>query len=174
MIPRSPHVKGFGSTVFTGLFFRKEIAAYYEAHDRPLPYQVTARRKILPEQARQRVLDAFHIPGHSGAPWGALFRKTSCAVAYAHGEADYNGYYGIRELCDICPHAQLDLCASAWVKPRLAQVAGEARSLGAGGEVVVTDRAIVVEGLDEPRRYYLQHGYGYRESFAVPRRSRRG
>jgi DNA repair photolyase len=149
------------ATVFTGLFFRKEIAAYYGAHGLPVPYHGTARRKILPEQAEQRILDSLHAPEHSRAPWGALFRKTSCAVAYAHGEADYNGHYGIRELCDICPRAQLDLCAAAWKKPPLAQIDTEARSLGAVGEVEVTDRAIMVEGLDEPPRYYLQHGYGY-------------
>jgi hypothetical protein len=43
----------------------------------------------------------------------ALFRKTSCAVSYAHGLPDYNGHYGIRELCDICPLSQLELCAGA-------------------------------------------------------------
>ncbi|MFE2337552.1 hypothetical protein [Streptomyces coelicoflavus] len=35
------------------------------------------------------------------------------------------------------------------------------RALGASGDVEVNDRAIVVEGLDEPPRYYLQHGFGY-------------
>jgi len=52
------------------------------------------------------VLSAFS----ASAP---LFRKTSCAVSYAHGLPDYNGHYGIRELCDICPLSQLELCAGA-------------------------------------------------------------
>lgn len=98
------------ATVFTGLFFRKEIASYYEAHGLPIPYDDTARRKIMPEVAEQRILDHFHQPENAGAPWGALFRKTSCGVAYAHGEADYNGHYGIQELCNICPQDQLRLC----------------------------------------------------------------
>jgi DNA repair photolyase len=149
------------ATVFTGLFFRTEIAAYYEAHGLPLPYEDTARRKIMPEDAEQRILAGFHRPHDTEEPWGALFRKTSCAVAYAHGEADYNGHYGIRELCDICPAAQLRLCADAWRKPDDAEVTEMARELGAIGEVDITDRAIVVEGLDEPPRYYLQHSYGY-------------
>ncbi|MFJ9381101.1 radical SAM protein [Streptomyces sp. NPDC101455] len=150
------------ATVFTGLFFREEIAAYYAEHGLPMPYDGTARRKIMPEEAEQRILDAFdaaRIPG--GAPWGTLFRKTSCAVAYAHGEADYNGHYGVRELCDICPPQQIARCAKAWLTPDLDEVTREARSLGAVGDVEVNDRAIVVEGLDEPPRYYLQHGFGY-------------
>ncbi|WP_326692302.1 MULTISPECIES: radical SAM protein [unclassified Streptomyces] len=145
------------ATVFTGLFFRNEIAAYYEAHGLDMPYEDTARRKIMPEAAEQRILDAFE----QDASWGALFRKTSCGVAYAHGEADYNGHYGIRELCDICPVEQIARCQAAWVQPDLKAVTQEARELGAAGQVEVNDRAIVVEGLDEPPRYYLQHGFGY-------------
>jgi DNA repair photolyase len=145
------------ATVFTGLFFRKEIAAYYQAHGLDMPYQDTARRKIMPETAEQRILDAFE----QDASWGALFRKTSCGVAYAHGEADYNGHYGIRELCDICPPEQIAKCEAAWEQPDLQAVTRQARELGASGPVEVNDRAIVVEGLDEPPRYYLQHGFGY-------------
>ncbi|SOD67844.1 hypothetical protein SAMN06297387_13617 [Streptomyces zhaozhouensis] len=33
--------------------------------------------------------------------------------------------------------------------------------LGATGKVEVTERAIIVEGLDEPPRYHLQHTHGY-------------
>ncbi|WP_432104082.1 radical SAM protein [Streptomyces sp. bgisy091] len=145
------------ATVFTGLFFRDEIAAYYESHGLTMPYEETARRKIMPEAAERRILDAFEADGS----WGPLFRKTSCGVAYAHGEADYNGHYGVRELCDICPKEQIAKCEAAWVKPDLANVTQEARGLGATGPIEVNDRAIVVEGLDEPPRYYLQHGFGY-------------
>ncbi|MEE4495110.1 radical SAM protein [Streptomyces sp. BE230] len=144
------------ATVFTGLFFREEIASYYEAHGLPMPYAETARRKIMPEAAEERILAAFQE-----GSWGALFRKTSCGVAYAHGEADYNGHYGVRELCDICPEDQIARCEAAWVKPDLATVIQEARALGATGKVEINDRAIVVEGLDEPPRYSLQHGFGY-------------
>ncbi|MGA5375959.1 radical SAM protein [Streptomyces griseoincarnatus] len=150
------------ATVFTGLFFRNEIKAYYEGHGMPVPYEDTARRKIMPEQAEQRILGAFGpAKADGGAEWGTLFRKTSCGVAYAWGEADYNGHYGVRELCDICPPGQIALCKKAWVKPPLEAVEQEARALGATGDIEVNDRAIVVEGLDEPPRYYLQHGFGY-------------
>ncbi|MFD4933395.1 radical SAM protein [Streptomyces virginiae] len=149
------------ATVYTGLFFRKQMAEYYESHGLPMPYKDIARRKIMPERAEQRILDFFHQPEDTAAPWGRLFRKTSCGVAYAHGEPDYNGHYGIRELCDICPVAQLGVCEKAWVRPDLAQVTQEARRLGATGEVEVTERAIIVQGLNEPPRYFLQHGHGY-------------
>ncbi|MFJ8852396.1 radical SAM protein [Streptomyces sp. NPDC102437] len=144
------------ATVFTGLFFREQIASYYESHGLPMPYDETARRKIMPQAAEERILAAFQ-----DSAWGALFRKTSCGVAYAHGEADYNGHYGVRELCDICPEDQIARCQAAWVKPDLATVTQEARVLGATGEIEINDRAIVVEGLDEPPRYFLQHGFGY-------------
>lgn len=107
------------ATVFTGLFYRDQIAAYYRASGLPEPYQGTARRKIVPETLERRVLDAF-------AGSATLFRKTSCAVLYAHGLPDYNGHYGIREVCDICPLSQLDLCQQAHHTPtadRIGQIA---------------------------------------------------
>lgn len=149
------------ATVFTGLFFRDEIAAYYRENGLPEPYSETARRKIMPEHLEARILAAFRRPGTPEAGWGPLFRKTSCAVAYAHGMADYNGHLGIRELCDICPAAQLRRCESAWRAPDPEQAEKAARDLGAVGAVEVTDRAIMVSGLPEQPRYFMQHGFGY-------------
>ena len=83
------------ATVFTGLFYRDEIAAYYRANGLPEPYDETARRKIVPETLERRVLAAFD----ASTP---LFRKTSCAVSHVHGLPDYNGHVGIPEICDIC------------------------------------------------------------------------
>jgi DNA repair photolyase len=146
------------ATVFTGLFYRDQIAAYYRANGLPEPYDDTARRKIVPETLERRVLAAF-----AGGP--PLFRKTSCAVAYAHGLPDYNGHYGIRELCDICPLGQLQRCAGAHRVPTADQVRQVAARLpeAAGLEVVrVSDRAAEVAGLDtEQPRYYLQHTLGF-------------
>jgi DNA repair photolyase len=146
------------ATVFTGLFYRDEIADYYKANGLPEPYEDTARRKIMPETLEQRILETF-------AYSSSLFRKTSCAVSYAHGLPDYNGHVGIRELCDICPLSQLELCTSVHRVPsadrlwQLAQRLPEAR-----GVVVVdiTNRAAVVSGLEhEQPRYYLQHALGF-------------
>ena len=146
------------ATVFTGLFYRDQIAQYYRANGLPEPYDSTARRKIVPETLEQRVLAAF-------ADSGSLFRKTSCAVSYAHGLPDYNGHYGVRELCDVCPASQVSLCRSVHQVPTADQIYRAARALPetAGMRVVdVSERAAVVSGLDDEQpRYYLQHALGF-------------
>jgi DNA repair photolyase len=146
------------ATVFTGLFYRDQIADYYRAGGLPEPYDSTARRKIVPETLEQRVLAAF-------AGSASLFRKTSCAVSYAHGLPDYNGHYGIRELCDICPVSQVGLCRSAHRVPSAGQIYQVARALPDAATMQVVDiseRAAVVSGLEgEQPRYYLQHALGF-------------
>lgn len=144
------------ATVFTGLFFKDQIRDYYQAHGLPIPYEQGARRKVFPETLEQRILTAAGAR-EAGSP---LFRKTSCAVTYAHAVADYNGHYGIRELCNICPVSQLQRCAQAWQRPDARRVADMAESLG-GTLVEVNDRAVVVAGLDEQPRYLMQHSLGY-------------
>src|SRR6266508_4449396 len=134
------------ATVFTGLFYRGEIAAYYKANGLPEPYDDTARRKIVPETLEQRVLGAF---AHGGG--GPLFRKTSCAVSYAFELPDYNGHYGIRELCDICPVTQLSRCAAAHTVTDEAAVRRVATRVPGTRDfevVDISDRAVVVQGLD--------------------------
>ncbi len=146
------------ATVFTGLFYRDEIAEYYRANGLPEPYEGTARRKIVPETLERRVLATFD----ASTP---LFRKTSCAVAYAHGLPDYNGHYGIRELCDICPLSQIELCAGTHRVPSADRIREIASSLSeARGLVVedITEQAAIVSGLEtEQPRYYLQHALGF-------------
>ncbi|MGH3866832.1 MAG: radical SAM protein [Pseudonocardiaceae bacterium] len=144
------------ATVFTGLFYRDEIRAYYRVNGLPEPYNETARRKVFPETLEQRVLAAAR--GRTGG--SPLFRKTSCAVTYAHVVADYNGHYGIRELCDICPAAQIERCAGAWTPPRSGEVAAMTEELG-GKLIAITERAVMVEGLSEQPRYLMQHTLGY-------------
>ncbi len=146
------------ATVFTGLFYRDQIAQYYRDSGLPEPYDVTARRKIVPETLERRVLAAF-------AGSASLFRKTSCAVSYAHGLPDYNGHAGIRELCDICPVSQVSLCRSAHRVPSPSQMYQVARALPetAGMQVAgISERAAIVSGLaGEQPRYYLQHALGF-------------
>ncbi|MEV6241052.1 radical SAM protein [Lentzea sp. NPDC051838] len=146
------------ATVFTGLFYREEIAEYYKAHNLPEPFKATARRKIVPEELEARVLDVFSNSS-------ALFRKTSCAVSYVHGLPDYNGHIGVRELCDICPLSQLELCQSAHRVPsaeemrRVASVLPEAANLQV---VDISNRAAIISGLEtEQPRYFLQHSLGF-------------
>jgi DNA repair photolyase len=144
------------ATVYTGLFYRDEIRTYYHDHGLPEPYADTARRKILPASVERRILTAA-----AARPQGSpLFRKTSCAVAYAHGLADYNGHFGIRELCDICPAAQVTRCAGEWSRPDPGRVEVMVAAWG-GTLVAITDRAVIVSGLDEQRRYLIQHTLGY-------------
>jgi hypothetical protein len=146
------------ATVFTGLFYRDEIAAYYRSSGLPEPYDDTARRKIVPETLERRALAAFD----ESAP---LFRKTSCAVSFAHGLPDYNGHVGIPELCDICPVRQLDLCRSAHRIPTRAQLHEVAARVPEGRGLVVeaiSERSAVVSGLpDEQPRYFMQHALGF-------------
>jgi DNA repair photolyase len=144
------------ATVFTGLFYRDQIRAYYQAAGLPEPYEAGARRKILPAELERRILDHFA----ASAPGVALFRKTSCAVSAVHGLPDYNGHYGIRELCDICPTGQVDRCAAAFTRPTAEQAAAAAAAMDAAA-AEVTDRAVVTTGLDEQRRYWMQHRLGY-------------
>ena len=148
------------ATVFTGLFYRDEIADYYKSAGLPEPYADTARRKIVPEELEARILAAF-ATGDSET----LFRKTSCAVSYAHRLPDYNGHYGIGELCDICPLGQLDVCAAAHRRP----TEDDVRTVAAGlpeaqalRVVSIDGSAVQVDGLGtEQPRYYLQHALGY-------------
>ncbi|MFD1045070.1 radical SAM protein [Kibdelosporangium lantanae] len=146
------------ATVFTGLFYRDQIAQYYRSNGIPEPYALTARRKIVPEALEARVLAAF--PNTV-----ALFRKTSCAVSYVHGLPDYNGHYGIRELCDICPLSQLELCRAAHRVPTAVEVHDVASVLPEAADlkvVDITERAAVVSGLEtEQPRYFLQHSLGF-------------
>ncbi|MCF4123005.1 hypothetical protein L1785_18680 [Antribacter sp. KLBMP9083] len=147
------------ATVFTGLFYRDEIADYYKANGLPEPYSGTARRKIVPETLERRVLGAF-----ADGRGGPLFRKTSCSVSFAHEVPDYNGHYGIRELCDICPAKQLAFCGDAHLVPTADHIRDLARRLPGREDVEVveiTERAAIVAGLDEQPRYFLQHGLGF-------------
>lgn len=146
------------ATVFTGLFYRDEIAAYYQANGLPEPYEETARRKIVPETLEQRVLEAFR-----GSL--TLFRKTSCAVSFAHDLPDYNGHIGIPALCDICPLYQVHRCRAAHRIPTYSQLQDAVADLPEARHMTIneiTEEAAVVGGLQtEQPRYYLQHQLGF-------------
>jgi DNA repair photolyase len=142
------------ATVFTGLFFRDQIREHFRQAGVPDLYDDVARRKILPRDIEERILTAF-----VGQP---LFRKTSCGVAYAHGIADYNGHYGIRELCEICPESQRGRCAGAHRRPELGRV-NELAALAHldPSTIAIGDRCIEVAGSSEQQRYFMQHTLNY-------------
>lgn len=142
------------ATVFTGLFFKDQIRDYYRSNGLPELYDEGPSRKIFPERLEQRIL------AHRSDFGSPLFRKTSCGVTYAHRVADYNGHFGVRELCDICPVAQIRRCADGWLRPEEAMTGAWVERLG-GRMLEITDRAVIVEGLPEGRRNFLQHNLGY-------------
>jgi DNA repair photolyase len=142
------------ATVFTGLFFRDQIREHFRQTGVPDLYDEVARRKILPRDIEERILTAF-----KGRP---LFRKTSCGVAYVHGIADYNGHYGIRELCEICPEMQRGRCATAHHRPERKRVY-ELASLAHldVSNIMIDDRCVEVSGSSEQQRYFMQHSLNY-------------
>jgi hypothetical protein len=142
------------ATVFTGLFHREEIRKHFREAGVPDIYPQIARRKILPAETERRVVDAF-----AGRP---LFRKTSCGVAYAHRIADYNGHYGIREVCDICPRDQIARCAAAHRRPE-ASVVKELTELAKldTDQISIDHRRIELSGSSEQQRYFIQHSLNY-------------
>lgn len=142
------------ATVFTGLFYRDEIRAYFQSVGATDFYADVARRKILPQDVEARIIAAF-----DGIP---IFRKTSCGIAYAHGIPDYNGHYGIREICDVCPAAQLEICRNAHHVPDMAEIHALAKRAGLDTEGInCDDKRIEVSGSQEQQRYFMQHSLNF-------------
>jgi DNA repair photolyase len=154
-LSRARALAGFAdATVFTGLFFRDQIRDHFRQNGVPDLYDRVARRKILPRKIEERILTAF-----AGHP---LFRKTSCGVAFAHGIADYNGHYGIRELCDICPPTQQRRCAAAHHLPERSRVDELAELAHLDPSTIrIGDRCIEVADSSEQQRYFMQHSLNY-------------
>ncbi|WP_368508712.1 radical SAM protein [Bradyrhizobium lupini] len=143
-----------GATVFTGLFHRAEIREHLRLSGVPDVYPEIARRKILPAETEKRIIDAF-----AGRP---LFRKTSCGIAYVLHRADYNGHYGIREMCDICPAEQVARCALVHQKPKVSQVTELAAIAKLETDHISIDhRRIELSNSSEQQRYFIQHTLNY-------------
>lgn len=142
------------ATVFTGLFLRKEIRDYLASCGVLNLYDQVARRKILPKEIETKVLKVFDS-------W-PIFRKTSCAIAYAHSISDYNGHFGIQDICDICPKEQYERCKKAHARPREAKVFTLATQAGLDpASLLIEANRIQVEGSREQQRYYLQHNLNF-------------
>ena len=140
--------------MFSGLFYREEIRAHFRAAGVPDLYDATPRRKILPRELEDRVLAAF-----KGLP---LFRKTSCGVAYAHGVSDFNGHFGMADICNICPTRQVAICEAAHRRPEPEEVKVLAAiaKLNPNG-ITIDDRRIEVGESREQQRYFIQHVLNY-------------
>lgn len=145
--------------VFTGLYHKPENRAYLAGLGVPLPYGDgdVHRRKVMPADLDAAVVAAWRASGISTP----LFRKTSCGVAYAHQVADYNGHWGVRELCDICPAVQQRRCAAGHRQPAAADMDRVLAQFGYQSPYLIEEGHVWTHGLGEERRYALQHTLGF-------------
>ncbi|BCB88869.1 radical SAM protein [Phytohabitans suffuscus] len=140
--------------VFTGYYHKPENADYLRDLGVDVPYaDEYARRKVMPGELDGRVVAAWRASGIATP----LFRKTSCGVAYAHAAPDYNGHWGVRELCDICPAVQQQRCTDDYRAPTPADMDAVLAQLGYTTDYVIEDGHVWTHGLGEQRRYAIQH-----------------
>ncbi len=139
--------------VFTGYYHKEENASYLRELGVKVPYEEFSRRKVLPAELDARVTAAWR---KSGIPV-PLFRKTSCGVSAAHQAADYNGHWGIRELCDICPAVQVNRCRDNHRTPSPVDLDLVLADLGYRTSYLIEDGHVWTHGLGEQRRYAIQH-----------------
>nr|WP_198543190.1 hypothetical protein [Pseudofrankia sp. BMG5.36] len=140
--------------VFTGYYHKEQNAHYLRELGVDVPYaDGYARRKVMPDGLDARVVAAWQASGTTTP----LFRKTSCGVAYAHSAPDYNGHRGVRELCDICPAAQVRRCVEDYSEPTVEQVDTVLAQLGYESDYVIEPGHMWTHGLGEQWRYAVQH-----------------
>jgi DNA repair photolyase len=140
--------------VFTGYYHKPENADYLRELGVDVPYADDyARRKVMPHDLDRRVITAWRESGISTP----LFRKTSCGVAYAHDAPDYNGHWGVPELCDICPAVQRQRCADDHRIPTETDLDTVLDLLGYESHYVIDDGHVWTHGLGEQKRYAIQH-----------------
>ena len=144
--------------VFTGYYHKEQNAGYLRSLGVEVPYgQDYNRRKVLPEELDARVIAAWRASGISTP----LFRKTSCGVSAAHQVADYNGHWGVRELCDICPAAQISRCHAGHRQPAPGELDTVLADLGYATDYLIDGGHVWTHGLGEQKRYAIQHTLGF-------------
>lgn len=149
--------RNVGAIVFSGLFYRQEIASELARAQVTQPYDEIQRRKILPRRLEQRILE-LHAQLGVRTP---IFRKTTCAAAYLHGLPDPNGHWGVREICHICPAAQQSICARGHKAPSVNEFQALLDRFDYDVPFELAEGHIWTEGLTEQERYNLQHMLGY-------------
>ncbi|HLL68044.1 MAG TPA: hypothetical protein VK453_20355 [Micromonosporaceae bacterium] len=152
------HVLDVGSLadaiVFTGYYHKPENADYLRSAGVDVPFgEDYHRRKVMPGDLDAKVIAAWRASGVSTP----LFRKTSCGVAYAHEAPDYNGHWGVREICDICPESQRKRCADDYRRPAPSEVQGALDLFGYDSHYLIDEGHVWTHGLGEQRRYAIQH-----------------
>lgn len=145
------------SIVFTGYYHKEENAAFLRGLGVQVPYgDDFARRKVMPGELDAKVIAAWRASGVATP----LYRKTSCGVSAAHQVADYNGHWGVQELCDICPNAQRQLCADAHRTPTGQDIDDIMQRLGFDSRHLIVDGHVWTT-LPEQQRYAIQHALGF-------------
>ena len=141
-----------------GYYHKQQNADYLRGLGVEVPYgDDYARRKMLPRDLDARVVAAWQASGIATP----LFRKTSCGVAYAHHSADYNGHWGVSELCDICPAHQQQRCADDHHEPSAAEMDTVLAQLGYDARYLIEPGHVWTHGLGEQPRYAIQHTLRY-------------
>ncbi len=143
--------------VFTGYYHRPENADYLNSIGINTPTEDYARRKLMPFNLEQRILNKYRASGLN-VP---LFRKTSCGVSFVQNLPDYNGHWGVNELCDICPSEQKKVCQKHYKAPSTAQFQELLKKYDYDTKFIIDNGHIWTEGLGEEKRYHLQHILGY-------------
>lgn len=145
--------------VFTGYYHKPENAEYLHQLGVPLPYDIndTARRKALPAELDAQIIAAWRATGARAA----LFRKTSCGVSFVHAAPDYNGHWGVNEVCDICPATQRTLCQQAHRPPTDTELQTLFDQLGYSSPTMLDGGHLWTTGLSEQQRYLIQHQTGF-------------
>ncbi|MCM0674174.1 hypothetical protein NCC78_05630 [Micromonospora phytophila] len=142
------------AAVFTGYYHKPENAAYLRQLGVDVPYgEDYARRKTLPREIDELIVSAWKASGITTP----LFRKTSYGVSHAHGVADYNGHWGVNELCNICPAKQRQLCIDDYRDLTEQEVKDVLDTLGYESPVLVEPGHVWTHGLGEQKRYAVQH-----------------
>ncbi len=143
--------------VFTGYYNREENARYLKDIGVHVPYEEFQRRKVMPAELDRNVVKVYKESGVETP----LFRKTSCGASYVHGLPDYNGHWGIRELCDICPLQQQQLCDSAYKTPSPQEFEEVLSHYGFEADYLIEETHVWTEGLGVEKRYPVQHALAF-------------
>lgn len=145
------------SVVYTGYYHRPENFAYLKSIGIELNYGEFGRRKFLSADIDEKIINEYQ-KANIKAP---LFRKTSCGVAFTHGTADYNGHWGVNELCNICPNSQREICGKHYVAPSGDDFQALLDKYKYQTSFLIEDGHVWTEGLGEEKRYHIQHTLEY-------------
>ncbi|RPI19537.1 MAG: hypothetical protein EHM58_01225 [Ignavibacteriae bacterium] len=146
------------SIVYTGYYHRPENYAYLQKIGLEIQYNDEfARRKFLPKELENKILAAYN-ESKLKVP---LFRKTSCGVVFAQKLPDYNGHWGVNEICNICPLEQQKICWKHYKMPTKNEFQKLLDRYNYNSKFLIEGGHIWTENLGEERRYHLQHILGY-------------